>query len=254
MIFLSFTVFFIFVFDGLLRGAKTGAFDRIAFFASIYFFMRCCKMRSLTLDFRIIRTIGYSFLLLIFVFESINVFIGRKERDNTHDKSSLFAIYCGAQIKNFDIYIKGNDGNYDTKYWGGETFKSFYNENDEKYFRPPGTFQKVGLNSLGNVYTNIYAYHKDFGGIGVWVLTFLSAFISMFIYNRVLNNLNKPYNRNIYLYIYSMFTIALFMSFFSPKFYEYTFTIGFLKRVILISICLYLFDRLTKISKHVVKI
>ena len=87
---------------------------------------------------------------------------------------------------------------------------------------------------LGNVYTQYYHYHKDFGTIGVFVILTIIAFTSMFMYNRALDTLNNPLEINCWLLIYSMTAFHLFMSFFSARYTIGLFHWGFVTNMIFI--------------------
>ena len=58
-------------------------------------------------------------------------------------------------------------------YPGQATFQRFYTEIFPNFKITPGTFQDIGGYHLGNVYTQVYSFHKDFGVTGVITLQLL---------------------------------------------------------------------------------
>lgn len=120
--------------------------------------------------------------------------------------------------------------------FGVMTFSHLYQEITGKDKRGIGEYQTVGNYSLGNVYTQYRDFHKDFGVLGTFIMTFLSAVVVMFVYNRAWRNNNKI---NIFLLLYAPMAFWLFMSFFSNTFVNTVFRIGYLKA--LFYICLFIF-------------
>ena len=229
--------------DGVISGgAKGEAMERLFAYITIFVFVFFYKRNSYGINIRLFILFALAFLLFYNVFSVFNESIGRERNTDVHNKSSIWSIYIGAQIKNFDIYIKGQDGNDDTNYYGGETFKTLYSYIDKNYHRNPGRFQVVRTNTLGNVYTQYYAYHKDFGILGIWVVIMLSAILVMFFYNKACDCLYNFKMSNLHLYAYSFMTLPLFMSFFSPRLCECVLSVSFVINLILI----YLFASIFK--------
>ena len=84
------------------------------------------------------------------------------------------AFYCGAEIKNLDIFL--NSTKTKPAIWGEQTFvnlvkaigRFFISGFDQYYLINP--YQSVNGYYLGNVYTTFKAYIHDFGYIGMIIL------------------------------------------------------------------------------------
>lgn len=83
-------------------------------------------------------------------------------------------------------------------YPGQATFQRFYTEIFPNFKITPGTFQDIGGYHLGNVYTQVYSFHKDFGVTGVIIMNFIIAFVAMLFYNRALLTLKSPQKLNLF--------------------------------------------------------
>lgn len=229
---------FIVSFDGLLYGAKGSMIDPWVRLCIIYILMR----GTLPISKKILTRIIFVAVLFILSFKSLTALLGRDvEGKNNFD---MFAVYCGAQIKNFDMYMHGEKIYQKSKLWGSNTFNSFYIERNLKE-ADIGAFQTIGKYSLGNVYTQYASFHLDFGTLGVVMITILMAIISMFFYKKALLDTKKI---NIFLLLYSELGYCLLMSFFSSNFTNFIFRVGYLKAVFYI--CLFTF--LT--NKYLIKI
>ena len=188
----------------LTHAPKKQTNNYIMTFVTIFLFTFFSSQQSFKLNIRLLKNIILAVLLFIVSFNTINnIILGRK----AEKKSSLISIYIGAEIKNFDIYIQQSNSD-NSNNLGIYTFRKA----DKIYI-----FQNVGLYELGNVYTQFHPFHKDFGAIGVFILTFCVASFSMYFYNKALLFLKKPYKQNKYLYMYSYMTLSIFMSFFSSR-------------------------------------
>lgn len=183
-------------------------------------------------------------------FYSLGTLLGREP---SYDSTYGFAVYCGAQIKNLDLFmdspLRSNEFG-SNQIWGRETFFVLNKElskylNDEKLyarrFDLPWLSYK-GL-SLGNVYTTFYQFYYDFEYTGVIILTALMAFISILTYRKSINMNQSFFELSLYMVCYARIGYCLLLSFFSNKFYEEFFTIGFLKILLLMYIYKILFDK-----------
>ena len=181
-----------------------------------------------------ILSVGFIFILF---FAEIGYIIGRKATDTTEATSMLFAIYCGAEIKNLDDYIQkpyrqGNEAGLFAQY----TLCGMYDrliertgaEKEEvKRFSPDLSFNRHGAYPLGNVYTTYYNFILDFGYIGAILCTGIMAFIASFFYRKVVTS-KFWHNGRLdlwMLFFASYMPAACFLSFFSNKFFE-SFTIN----------------------------
>lgn len=171
-------------------------------------------------------------IAFIICFAEIGYAVGRKESETTQATSLLFAIYCGAEIKNLDDYVQhpfkqGNEsglfaqytlcGMYDKIITKGKT-----DEGDIKRFAPDLRFNSYGQIPLGNVYTTYYNFILDFGYWGAVVWTgFMSLIASLFYRKTILSGFWKKGRLDFWILFYGSFMpAACFLSFFSDKFFE----------------------------------
>lgn len=228
--------------DGFLSGAKGAILEPVFRFFVIYLmlYLSIKKMGAIPRS-ALLKILGL-FIIFIMSFKFLSTSIGRQTEET--DNSSMLAEYCGAEIKNFDIYMHGLDGNPTSKRWGEYTFVNFYKEVSPNFKHNPGNFQSVGSITLGNVYTMFFQFHKDFGMIGVFLMTMLIAVISSFIYMKAKHNESGI---NIFLLIYSSLAFCLVMGFFSSRFTELFFTMYYLKFLVFMLV-------LTKVAnKYLIK-
>ena len=253
---LLFVHLFAIILDGITGGTKDVIFDPIFRFAVTFVFIYFVKRHSISINRKIVLSMIISFVFLFLGFKGLSALIGRAGVED-RETSDMFAEYLGAEIKNFDIYIQGYDGNPKNKYWGEATFHKFYQEIIPGYESVPGAFQDIGNYHLGNVYTQWFSFHKDFGELGVILMTIIIAFISMFIFNNAQRILYHPMRPNLFLFIYSSISMCIFMSFFSSRFTENVFTIIFIRRAIVLLILIFIFEHSSlfrnKRNKHLLK-
>lgn len=224
---------FLLIIDGLVSGAKGGAFDTMARLGVVYIFFLYAKTGTYYLSRSTIKKAIIAFVLVLLSFKGMNLIMGREV--DSLKPADLFAAYVGAEIKNFDIYLHGEDGNDDNMFYGQQTFLTYYTKKypqEMKY--EDGNFLFIDDVFLGNVYTQYYHYHKDFGTLGVFIMLAIIAFTSMFMYNKALETLNNPLEMNCWLLIYSMTAFHLFMSFFSARYTIGLFHWGFVTNMIFI--------------------
>ena len=230
----------------IITGSRGDAF--MILISGIVFFLiisnRKNKFKTI-FDFKkikMISIIGAVFLLTFLLFANL---LGRKEKTNMID---YLSIYCGAEIKNLDFYLQ-EDKVDNNRIIGSQTFYSilysygnrFDSENIGKY-KLDLPFREVNGYNLGNVYTTFYPYIYDFGYVGVFILIFIMAAISQLIYEKIFYlKIKVP---SLVILVYGVIFSSLLFSFFSNKFYEYIFSIGFIKMIITWMICGYFFCRL----------
>lgn len=217
-------------FDGLLYGAKGSMLEPILRFAVTYIFLCYVLKPNFRIGSRLWIKLFIGILIFILSFTALSEFIGREMGQSN---SYSLAVYCGAEIKNFDIYMHGKDGHIFNSNFGEATFSNLYEELTGIDKGDTGNFQSVGCFPLGNVYTQYRSFHEDFGILGTFLMTFVSAVIVMFVYNKAWYNKKKI---NLYLLLYTPMAFWLFMSFFSNTFINTLFRIGYLKAVFYISL------------------
>ena len=220
---------------GVMESNKGTIFGIISKIYVIFIIFYYSNNNSFHINKKIYFRLAVMFILLLLSFKSLSELVGRqiKEQSNT----DLVAEYCGAEIKNFDIYINSYSGNKRSKYFGAVTFGKLYSEFGSKKGMPDSEgFQRIRGITLGNVYTTFYSFHKDFGIIGCIIAPVIMAIVIMFIYKKALRSLLDPYKFNFYLFLYGHLAISLFMSFFSCKITESNFNLGFFRNLLYILI------------------
>lgn len=173
-------------------------------------------------------------IIVLISFPRLTALVGREVKQ---DNMYYLAIYCGAEIKNLDIYIQDNINNNLIIKHRNQSFRHLINWIGPKLgdFEPYKLylpFRKVNGYGLGNVYTTFYFYIMDYGYIGVVWCVSLMALISQFIYEkcrRVKLSATPKISILMYGYIFS----SLVLSFFSNKFYEQNFNKTFIYAIIL---------------------
>lgn len=229
----------------ILTGSRGNAVTLVLFFLfvwSVYKARSSNMLKHLSLK-RII-------YFCIALFASLTVFIkstewvGRSLGDI--EPGYYFAIYCGAEIKNLDIFM--NENQPPNNYFGEHTFSGLTPKSKQsreaaiEYI----SFQTINGYPLGNVYTIFQDLYKDFGYIGVVVLIGLMAFIMQFLFSRALNSpglYDKPFDLFIFLYSYLSTTVVY--SFFSDRFYG-KLNWPFLKLLIELVVFAYIMKRMSK--------
>lgn len=226
------------LFDGMLSGTKGAIIEILVRWAVIYLTILYCYNKSDKLPKRFYyRTILIG-LLFVLSFRGLGMLVGRSLDERTN--FDVLAEYCGAEIKNFDIYMHGNDRNSQSKFMGEDCFWTLYSDLHPKYIRYPREFQYINGCHLGNVYTQYFSLHKDFGWLGVIFGSFLMALICMQVYKRVVKVMLRGKIFKMSVFIYATMALSIFMAFFSFRFSEYVITTNLLKMIIY----LYILNRL----------
>ena len=190
--------------------------------------------QKLKLDFKTKFLIVVIPIIVLISFPRLTALVGREVKQ---DNMYYLAIYCGAEIKNLDIYIQDNINNNLIIKQKNQTFRHLINWIGPKlgYFEPYKLylpFRSVNGYGLGNVYTTFYFYIMDYGYIGIVWCVSLMALISQIIYEkskRVKLSTIPKISILMYGYIFS----SLLLSFFSNKFYEQNFNKTFIYAIIL---------------------
>lgn len=172
-------------------------------------------------------------LILLSTFQSVGAAIGGTY-ERTENALDYLAKYCGAEIKNLDIFLNER---YDTMMsknaiWGSQTFIYMVRWIGPKlglvnsYYTLDLPFNHVNGYSLGNVYTTFYPYIYDFGYWGMFVLVFLMGVVIQLVYEvykRATVKKYPPFPVVLYGYMFN----SMLLSFFSNKFYEQYFQKSF---------------------------
>lgn len=222
--------FIVAILHGMVEGAKGAIFSIVLGAFIIGFTLMYAKRGTFKIKNSLIfKTVGI-FLLAIVSFKGLSLAMGRQVEGQSN--LELVAEYCGAEIKNFDIYMHSGSSDFRSKHFGAVTFHCLYEELGSKYGEADSMgFNSIGTHTLGNVYTQFYAFHRDFGGIGCFLMPLFIAVIAMLLYKKSLEALKNPHRPNLYLFVYASVGMAIFMSFFSCKFTETNFRIGYLQKI-----------------------
>ena len=222
--------------SSMLNGSRTIAF-MIMFAAIIMFIILLQKKKNKknVITVKLVRNIVILGCIFVVIFYFSAQAWGRVSKE---DKMYYFAIYCGAQVKNLDIYFQEKDYVKNNEIWGSQTFFSLVQTlgqkigfKDFKNYRLDLPFREVNGLNLGNVYTTFYPYIYDFGYIGEFILVLIMAVISQVVYEFVKNTkLNK--NPKLSILIYSNIVNCLILSFFSNKFYENIIAMAMIKKIV----------------------
>lgn len=219
-----------------IMGGRTGMINIIVALGCSWFIIsnKSRNFRNL-LKFKTLVSILLIGIIVLSCFESLAFLIGRGGYEGASGLDYL-AIYIGAPIKNLDTFLQGNI--YVNNIFESQTFINLMNGIGPKFHLIQHSimldlpFQRVGIYSLGNVYTTFYAFIYDFGYNGVWILVLIMAIISQMVYETVRSSYkvtSPAYSSLVYSYI----ATALVMSFFSNRFYEQIFNLSFTKIIII---------------------
>lgn len=231
-------IVFLSMISSFILGGRNGMVNiMIACVTSYFILINYEKGFSKNLNWKLISRLFLVFIILLISFESLAILIGRSSFEGA-SRLDYLAVYIGAPVKNLDTFLKNFSG--PNGLINSQTFNHVVNWLGTKLSDPSLQyaldlpFQSVNNETLGNVYTTFYPYIYDFGYIGVPVLIFVMSFISQVLYEFVKRgNLDSktPLIRNI---IYSYIVSSLLLSFFSNKFYEQQFSIGFIQMLIIL--------------------
>lgn len=231
--------------NGMLSGAKASILEIPCMYVVFYLYSYYAFNGTFRLHKKICLKFTLLLALIVLSFKSLSLMLGRVVDDESN--TDLFAVYCGAQIKNFDIIMHQKTKVHNKK-WGENTFVTLHSELDPKFKMEPGEYYSVGDFNLGNVYTQYEPYYMDFGLPGVFFMNLFVAFFSMFFYSKSQKTLSAPNCPNIYILIYASMSMALLMGFFSGKFTEGICRLGWMRTIVYLSIMVwfikkYLFKR-----------
>ena len=131
-------------------------------------------------------------------FSSFRGLVGRTSDYTTFD---YLAMYIGAPIKLFDLFI--NSAQQIThRFIGQETFTSFLGDIGKDVGSSNLEFRSSNGFGLGNVYTPFRRYYSDFGIWGLIILTAIQSFFYSFYYSKLVNNKVKGIDICTILYSY----------------------------------------------------
>lgn len=180
---------------GLLTGGRTILLRILITYAFCWYlcYQNKNRWKATFLPSKMIVILTSLTVLFVSFFGNIGDSLGRKE--NNKDISMLFAIYCGAQIKNLDDYIvspfeqDNNSGRF-AQY----TMCGMYDKIDQRLFssdigrknHPNLVFNNYDGYLLGNVYTTYYNFLLDFGCVGTIFVTGIMSLITVYFYRKTI--------------------------------------------------------------------
>lgn len=201
-----------------LTGGRQNAINLIvSIFAAFLLFRQKKHGAGKSLSLKKMAKYGVIALIVSWAFKSGGELIGRSNKS-----VSLFdyiAKYCGAEIKNLDIFLSNRTDNSNTL-WGMQTFYSFRSWIGKELPVRDLPFNVINEFNLGNVYTTYYDYIYDFGYLGILPLISIMAFLMQLLYEKV--RWGKNNNRMVFWYVLFGYEFPnILFSFFSNEFYIY---------------------------------
>ena len=245
--------------SSMLCGSRTPVFMMAVAGICYYFVLYFKKLNYQNIfkkkTFIIIACVGVSFILL---FAPLAKLLGREVKMGS---MNYLSIYCGAEVKNLDSFLQENGHIFKYELFGSQTLHSAYQTVGSKLsfigvdeYRLDLRFRRVNGIELGNVYTTFYAFIYDFGYVGLAILVAIMGIVCGFLYEYIMKikNLDKI---RISILIYGVIFGCLALSFFSDKFYEDLFSMGFVKKLIIWTLCSVVFCKINyrKILNKIIK-
>lgn len=230
----------------LLKGGRERAMQIVAAGLLYYlFFNKIRHKRKKELSpkqFAIVAIVG---IAVMGSFQMLGSILGRTVQA---DPIQYIAVYLCGSIRNLDVYVRDLWGTHDV--FGKMTFIRIINYiggkcHNENWIYPLDLpYQAANGKNSGNIYTTFYAYLYDFGYIGVAIMPFFIGFITNFFYKIAARTTERNNNKiNLSLLIYGYWYYTLLFSYFSNKFYEMTFTIVFIRNVIIWNALIYILKK-----------
>ena len=234
--------------SSMLSGSRTPAFlmiiSGLCYFLVLLNIKKNYKNIFSVKMFICLASLGVAALVL---FQPVAKLLGR---DIKNGAMAYLSIYCGAEVKNLDTYLQEKDYRERNNMFGSQTLYSIMltvgdkmHYKKAKDYRLDLPFRQVDDMELGNVYTTFYAFVYDFGYIGLAIFVFIMSAICAVIYEYIvrLKNLEKI---RISILVYGVLFGCLLLSFFSNRFYEDVFSMGFIKKLIVWIACTLVFCKL----------
>lgn len=232
----------------------------------VYIFkLRSCKWKY-NIEYKSICKLILGLVIFLMAFPTIGlVIVGRASDEVNLFSSETFSaimdglgVYIGAPLKLLDLFLYDNFEDTLALPIGYATFIQFYKWLSKNLEIPSWNITQFGLefrednfSFLGNVYTTFRPFFTDFGYLGVIILSLILGLILGVLYYYLKHTYKMFSIKNIdyILVLYSLITSKLLLSFFSDKIYEFIFTIGFIKMLILFKVFEYIFVDKIKIKQ-----
>lgn len=224
----------------LLSGGRMPLLDHLMAFIVIWFVyyrLRVANPKKLGLSLKMKLTILSVVLIFVTGFTFLGSLIGREKSELGSEY--LFAVYCGAQIRNLDDYttdkyIKKN------LVFGEKTLRSFYNFFQDRLgmsiLKDPKP-EKIGFNYsngyfLGNVYSSYKPWFDDFQYACIFVMIPFS-FLACFLYRKCLmSSFFVSGKLDFWILLYCLLVSSIFQSFFSELFLRRALSVEYILRAL----------------------
>lgn len=222
------------IINGVLLGGRGDAVNLIAALGVFWYMLNSGDKWGKTLKFKQLFIIIGAGCVILYSFQALGNALGR---ETDMDAVDYIAQYCGAEIANLNLFLSHYSGSNRAEVWGGQTFYTIIDMIGPRFI---SGFQKYNLDlpfvilnghSVGNVYTIFYPFIYDFGYFGAFILTMVMAAFSQVVYMKCRDADNKKMpaiSRLLYAYI----APAIFLSFFSNKFYEQILNLGLVYKLL----------------------
>lgn len=152
-------------------------------------------------------------------FSQLGVLIGRDETI-LDDTNYMFAMYCGAEIRNLQDIVLSPFGNHNYGLPLYETFNGFYENVGDRFGLKMPVIKILGFNqvngyALGNVYSCYKCYYDDLGILGFALVSPVILFM-LWLYRKSLSSSMLSTGKiSIHYIFFSYFIMGLALSFFS---------------------------------------
>lgn len=224
------------VFGPLLFGGRGGSIRIIWLIAFLFYFIYEERRKwNFSIPKKMIIIAFSATVLLVYFWSNFAVLLGREHEEGKNKEERFYniAIYCGAQVKNLDLYLNENSIQQNNDLIGYATFSNLYSRfipNVKGKIIHLFQFRDYKGYQLGNVYTCFQSYIYDFGYLGVLLIIIFSYFLTkLWCKIRYLN----PPNKVILICIYCMLSYSTFFSFFSEGFFTSVVSTSFISQLIL---------------------
>lgn len=187
-------------------------------------------------------------VMALVAFSSFRGLVGRTSDYTTFD---YLAMYIGAPLKLFDLFINGVHIAH--RLVGQETFSSFLGDIGKRVERGNLEFRTSSNGiGLGNVYTPFRRYYNDFGMGGLVLLTAIQSFFYSFYYSKIRNRKNKN-GIDFYTALYAYLSIGVVYYSVDERLYTYFLSWYTIKGIIFMFIFSWILPRI-KLKKIKIKL
>jgi oligosaccharide repeat unit polymerase len=187
------------------------------FVAAIMMYNLLCKKykgANYKFNWKFVARMSIIVVIFLIMFSNIRSLVGRTNTMSTFD---YLAMYIGAPIKLFDMFLEKPPTTGHT-FWGQETFINLWAwwGSIVKDSRMTGLIMNKEYRiykgiQLGNVYTAFREYYCDFGLVGIIILPMIHSLFFTRFYRKITKSGNRMYRKSfdISILIYSYLSVAL---------------------------------------------